>query len=83
MESDNVETDGVVLYKSIMLSNNERTPQVIRNAMLKLCIEGNPDQFTLSQVLPDREMLLPNNANVYYAVNTQHNLNFILRPKKT
>ncbi|XP_011505573.1 PREDICTED: ral guanine nucleotide dissociation stimulator [Ceratosolen solmsi marchali] len=83
IESDNVETEGVILYKSIMLSNNERTPQVIRNAMLKLGIEGNPDQFTLAQVLPDREMVLPNSANVYYAVNTAHNLNFILRPKKT
>ncbi|XP_014204079.1 ral guanine nucleotide dissociation stimulator isoform X2 [Copidosoma floridanum] len=83
MESDSRETEGVVLYKSIMLSNNERTPQVIRNAMLKLDIEGNPDQFTLAQVLPDREMVLPSSANVYYAVNTAHNLNFILRPKKT
>ncbi|XP_032677985.1 ral guanine nucleotide dissociation stimulator isoform X3 [Odontomachus brunneus] len=82
MESDNVETDGVVLYKSIMLSNNERTPQVIRNAMLKLCLEGSPDQYTLAQVLPDREMVLPNSANVYYAVNTAHNLNFILRPRR-
>lgn len=82
IETDNVETDGVIMYKSIMLSNNERTPQVIRNAMLKLCIEGNPDQFTLAQILPDREMVLPNSANVYYAVNTQHNLNFILRPRK-
>ncbi|XP_031365567.1 ral guanine nucleotide dissociation stimulator isoform X4 [Apis dorsata] len=82
MESDNVETEGVVLYKSIMLSNNERTPQVIRNAMLKLGIEGSPDQYTLAQVLPDREMLLPNSANVYYAVNTAHNLNFILRPRR-
>ena len=42
------------MYKSIMLSNNERTPQVIRNAMLKLGIEGNPDSYTLSQILPDR-----------------------------
>ena len=82
METDNVETEGVVLYKSIMLSNNERTPQVIRNAMLKLCIEGNPDQYTLAQVLPDREMVLPTSANVYYAVNTAHNLNFILRPRR-
>ena len=82
MESDKVETDGVVLYKSIMLSNNERTPQVIRNAMLKLGIEGSPDQYTLAQVLPDREMVLPNSANVYYAVNTAHNLNFILRPRR-
>jgi ral guanine nucleotide dissociation stimulator-like 1 len=27
-------------------------------------------------------MVLPPNANVYYAVNTAFNLNFILRPKK-
>lgn len=82
METDNVETEGVVMYKSIMLSNNERTPQVIRNAMLKLGIEGSPDQYTLAQVLPDREMVLPNSANVYYAVNIAHNLNFILRPRR-
>lgn len=82
METDNVETEGVVLYKSIMLSNNERTPQVIRNAMLKLGLEGSPDQYTLAQVLPDREMVLPTSANVYYAVNTAHNLNFILRQRR-
>ncbi|XP_030031540.2 ral guanine nucleotide dissociation stimulator isoform X2 [Manduca sexta] len=82
-ESDCAETEGVVLYKSIMLSNNERTPQVIRNAMLKLNLDGDPDAYTLAQVLPDREMLLPANANVYYAVNTAYNLNFILRPRKT
>ncbi|KXJ77307.1 hypothetical protein RP20_CCG007861 [Aedes albopictus] len=81
-ETDHVELDGIVLYKSIMLGNNERTPQVIRNAMLKLGLEGDPDKYTLSQVLPDKELLLPNNANVYYAVNTAYNLNFILRPKK-
>lgn len=28
------------------------------------------------------EMVLPPNANVYYAVNTAYNLNFILRPKR-
>lgn len=27
-------------------------------------------------------MVLPSNANVYYAVNTAYNLNFILRPRK-
>ncbi|XP_041988655.1 ral guanine nucleotide dissociation stimulator isoform X3 [Aricia agestis] len=82
-ETDNVETDGVVLYKSIMLSNNERTPQVIRNAMLKLNLDGDPDTYTLAQVLPEREMVLPANANVYYAVNTAYNLNFILRPRRS
>lgn len=49
-----METDGIVLYKSILLSNNERTAQVVRNAMLKLCLEGNPDDYTLAQVLPDK-----------------------------
>ena len=103
VESDSGATDGIVMYKSIMLSNNERTPQVIRNAILKLGLEGNPDNYTLAQVLPDKgtsfllspsptyliifffffpEMVLPTNANVYYAVNTAYNLNFILRPKK-
>lgn len=53
-ETDSVETDGIVLYKSIMLSNNERTPQVIKNAMYKLGLEGNPDSFTLAQVLPEK-----------------------------
>jgi ral guanine nucleotide dissociation stimulator-like 1 len=82
-EVDNTEeSNGVVLYKSIMLSNNERTPQVIRNAMMKMGMEGDPDKFTISQILPDKELMLPSNANVYYAVNTQFNLNFILRKKK-
>ncbi|BES89425.1 Ral guanine nucleotide [Nesidiocoris tenuis] len=80
-QTDNVETDGIVLYKSIMLSNNERTPQVIRNAMMKLGLEGSPDNYTISQVLGHKEMVMPQNANVYYAVNTEYNLNFILRPK--
>lgn len=57
-ETDSVETDGIVLYKSIMLSNNERTTQVIRNAMYKLGLEGNPDQYTLAQVLPDKGKIL-------------------------
>lgn len=81
-ETDTIEKEGVVLYKSIMLCNNERTPTVIRNAMMKLGLEGDPDKHTLSQVLPDKELMLPSNANVYYAVNTQFNLNFILRNKK-
>lgn len=80
-ETENVELDGIVLYKSIMLGNNERTPQVIKNAMLKLGLDGDPDRYTLAQVLPDKELVMPPNANVYYAVNTAYNLNFILRNK--
>ena len=27
------------------------------------------------------ELQIPPNANVYYAINTQHDLNFVLRPR--
>ncbi|KAL6952186.1 Ral guanine nucleotide dissociation stimulator-like 1 [Sarracenia purpurea var. burkii] len=81
-ETDTSEAEGIVLYKSIMLSNNERTPQVIRNAMIKLGILGNPENYTLSQIFPDKELVLPANANVFYAVNTAYDLNFILRKKE-
>jgi len=76
------ETEGINLYKSIMVSNHERTPQVIRSAMLKHALEGNADDYALAQLLPKGvEMVLPPNANVYYAVNTSCDLNFILRLK--
>lgn len=68
-ETDSVETDGIVLYKSIMLSNNERTPQVIRNSMLKLNLEGNPDEYTLSQVLPDKGLLVALNIFINKNIN--------------
>ena len=85
-----------------MIANSERTPAVIRSAMMKHGLEGSPENFTLSQLLPDNgellpgntrplltagtfafagELLIPPNANVYYAINTQHDLNFVLRQK--
>lgn len=64
-ETDSAETEGIVLYKSIMLSNNERTPQVIRNAMYKLGLEGNPDKYSLAQVLPDK------GEEITYLLNSQ------------
>ena len=42
------------MYKSIMLSNREHTREVICSAMLKHGLEGSPDDFTLSQLLPDK-----------------------------
>ena len=48
------ETEGVIMYKSIMIGNHERTREVIRNAMMKHGLEGSPDNYTLAQVLPDK-----------------------------
>ena len=80
-ETDNEELDGI-MYKCIMLFNNERTPQVVRNIMIKFGLDGSPDKWTLAQCLPDKELVMPPDANVYYALNTTCNLDFILRPKK-
>ncbi|XP_059475728.1 ral guanine nucleotide dissociation stimulator isoform X2 [Neocloeon triangulifer] len=74
--------EGQVMYKSIMLSNNDRTHQVVRQAMLKLGLEGRPDDYSFAQILPQKELFLPHDANVYYAVNTAHDLNFIVRRAK-
>jgi len=70
------------MYKSIMLSNREHTREVICSAMLKHGIEGSPEEFNLAQMLPDKELVIPPNANVYYAINTAHDLNFVLRPRR-
>merc|ERR1719273_1982406 len=82
IEASGPETEGVIMYKSIMIGNHERTREVIRNAMMKHGLEGSPDNYNLSQLLPDKELMIPANANVYYAISTQHDLNFVLREKQ-
>ena len=45
---------GQNMYKSIMLNNSERTPSVIRSAMMKHSLENEDENhYTLSQILPD------------------------------
>lgn len=82
LESETMPQDGIVVYKSMMVKNNERTPQVIRNALMKLGIEDDPDNYILAQRLPDKDVDLPRNANVFYAVvvNKNFELRFILKP---
>ncbi|XP_013115996.1 ral guanine nucleotide dissociation stimulator-like 1 isoform X2 [Stomoxys calcitrans] len=82
LESETMPQDGIVVYKSMMVKNNERTPQVIRNALMKLGIEDEADNYTLAQRLPDKDVDLPRNANVFYAVvvNKNFELRFILKP---
>lgn len=40
------------MYKSIMIGNHEKTREVIRSAMMKHGLEGSPESYTLSQLLP-------------------------------
>nr|XP_020478041.1 ral guanine nucleotide dissociation stimulator-like 1 isoform X2 [Monopterus albus] len=69
------------LYKSILLTNQDKTPAVISRAMAKHNLEVEPDEgYELVQVISEeRELVIPDNANVFYAMNTSVNFDFLLR----
>ncbi|KAG7491598.1 hypothetical protein MATL_G00005350 [Megalops atlanticus] len=69
------------VYKSILLTSQDKTAQVIQRALEKHNLEDVSYQdFTLSQVLSqDKELRIPDKANVFYAMSTSANYDFILR----
>uniref|UniRef100_UPI0035901198 ral guanine nucleotide dissociation stimulator-like 1 isoform X1 n=1 Tax=Myxine glutinosa TaxID=7769 RepID=UPI0035901198 len=75
------------LYKSILLTSQDKTPAVVRKAMIKHNLEEEKrEKFQLVQLLSDdkgilEEFVIPDNANVFYAMNTAANYNFVLRWK--
>ncbi|XP_018594245.1 ral guanine nucleotide dissociation stimulator-like 1 [Scleropages formosus] len=72
------------MYKSILLTSQDKTEQVIQRALQKHNLEGiSCNEFTLSQVLPqDKELLIPDKANVFYAMSTSANYDFVLRQQQ-
>ncbi|XP_058524921.1 ral guanine nucleotide dissociation stimulator-like 1 [Ochotona princeps] len=71
------------MYKSIVLTSQDKTPTVIERAMLKHNLGSEPaEDYELVQLIAeDRELVIPDSANVFYAMNTQVNFDFILRKK--
>ncbi|XP_062388045.1 ral guanine nucleotide dissociation stimulator-like 1 [Sardina pilchardus] len=69
------------MYKSILLTSQDKTVQVIQRALEKHHLETmNSHDFTLSQVLSEgKELLIPDKANVFYAMSTSANYDFVLR----
>lgn len=69
------------LYKSILLTNQDKTPAVVSRAMAKHNLEAEPEEgYELVQVISEeRELVIPDNANVFYAMNTSANFDFLLR----
>ncbi|XP_063422433.1 ral guanine nucleotide dissociation stimulator-like 1 isoform X1 [Mytilus trossulus] len=72
------------VYKSIMLQNTDHTNTVIDKVLDKYgIIHGRHDEFCLLQQLSDGEFLIPDKANVFYAMNnTESELKFIARSKE-
>ncbi|XP_077055716.1 ral guanine nucleotide dissociation stimulator-like 1 isoform X1 [Siphateles boraxobius] len=69
------------IYKSILISSQDKTAQVIQRALEKHNLEDmNCQDFSLTQVLSnDKELLIPDKANVFYAMCTTANYDFVLR----
>ncbi|XP_062304866.1 ral guanine nucleotide dissociation stimulator-like 1 [Osmerus eperlanus] len=71
------------VYKSILLTSQDHTPQVIQRALEKHNLQGvSCHDFSLSQLLSsDKELQIPDKANVFYAMCTQANYDFVLRQR--
>ncbi|KAK5856716.1 hypothetical protein PBY51_008293 [Eleginops maclovinus] len=69
------------MYKSILLTSQDKTAQVIQRALEKHHLELMDWQdFTLTQLISsERELLIPDKANVFYAMSTTANFDFVLR----
>ncbi|XP_026204271.1 ral guanine nucleotide dissociation stimulator-like 1 [Anabas testudineus] len=69
------------MYKSILLTTQDKTAQVIQRALEKHHLEHmNWEEFTLTQIISqDRELIIPEKANVFYAMSTSANFDFVLR----
>ncbi|XP_075433961.1 LOW QUALITY PROTEIN: ral guanine nucleotide dissociation stimulator-like 3, partial [Ascaphus truei] len=69
------------LYKSILLTSQDKSRVVIKRSLLKHNIEPcQPDDYQLVQLLAEgKELTIPDSANVYYAMNTSANFDFVLR----
>ncbi|XP_059157681.1 ral guanine nucleotide dissociation stimulator-like 1 isoform X1 [Physella acuta] len=79
---DSSQNDTTHVYKSIMLMNSDHTHTVIEKILEKYAIEAQADNYCLLQILPDGELLIPDRANVFYALNNSVELNFILRTRQ-
>lgn len=71
------------VYKSILISSQDKTSQVIQRALEKHNVENmSCNDFTLTQILHcDKELLIPDKANVFYAMCPSESYDFVLRQR--
>ncbi|XP_030646755.1 ral guanine nucleotide dissociation stimulator [Chanos chanos] len=69
------------MYKSILVTSQDKTPGVIRKAMAKHNLDKEkPEDYELLQRISDeKELRIPDNANVFYAMNSSVNYDFVLK----
>lgn len=71
------------IYKSILLTSQDHTPQVVQRALEKHNMDNvSCHNFSLYQMLSNgRELQIPDKANVFYAMCTTANYDFVLRQR--
>ncbi|XP_070840094.1 ral guanine nucleotide dissociation stimulator-like 1 isoform X1 [Chaetodon trifascialis] len=71
------------VYKSILLTSQDHTPQVVQRALEKHNMEDvSCHDFSLCQMLNSgKELQIPDKANVFYAMSTSANYDFVLRQR--
>ncbi|TKS69164.1 Ral guanine nucleotide dissociation stimulator-like 1 [Collichthys lucidus] len=71
------------IYKSILLTSQDHTPKVIQRALGKHNMDDvSCHEFSLCQMLNNgKELQIPDKANVFYAMSTSANYDFVLRQR--
>ncbi|XP_064147320.1 ral guanine nucleotide dissociation stimulator isoform X5 [Loxodonta africana] len=78
-----LDVDNGNMYKSILVTSQDKAPTVIRKAMDKHNLDDDePDDYELVQIISeDRKLKIPDNANVFYAMNSTANYDFVLKKR--
>ncbi|XP_051533628.1 ral guanine nucleotide dissociation stimulator-like isoform X2 [Myxocyprinus asiaticus] len=78
-----LDVDNGNMYKSILVTSQDKTPAVVRKAMVKhnLDRERAEDYELVQKISEDKELKIPENANVFYAMNSTANYNFVLKKR--
>nr|XP_015222698.1 PREDICTED: ral guanine nucleotide dissociation stimulator isoform X1 [Lepisosteus oculatus] len=78
-----LDVDNGNMYKSILVTSQDKTPAVIRKAMVKHNLDRDrPEDYELLQkISEEKELKIPDNANVFYAMNSSANYDFVLKKR--
>ncbi|KAM9547089.1 ral guanine nucleotide dissociation stimulator-like isoform 3-T3 [Salvelinus alpinus] len=78
-----LDVDNGNMYKSILVTSQDKTPAVISKAMVKhnLEQEKTEDYELMQKISEEKELRIPNNANVFYAMNSTANYDFVLKKR--
>ncbi|KAI7789861.1 putative ral guanine nucleotide dissociation stimulator-like [Triplophysa rosa] len=78
-----LDVDNGNMYKSILVTSQDKTPAVVRKAMVKhnLDRERAEDYELVQKISEEKELKIPDNANVFYAMNSTANYDFVLKKR--